>query len=419
MEQSNPRSNKELLAEIDAMRWQLDEATDTIHAIRTGQIDALVVHSEDGPQLYSLKTADQTYRVFIEKMNEGALTLNEEGIILYCNSMFAQMVDMPLANVLGTPFADFVAEESAADFQALFTRGWMGDAKEEMLIYGRDRLIPCQLSVTTLQLDEGVSLSVIVTDLSYQKETQAMLKANNEQLKAANAALERSNYDLLQFASVASHDLQEPLRKIMVFSGMLAKKIPPEAAAETATIIGKIATSSHRMKSMISDILAYSRLAQDSIAMEDVNLNEILAEIIDDFEILITEKQAIIEIGDLPTVTASRGQMRQVFQNLLSNAIKFSKPGIPPHIQVTCATDTAAATCTVSVKDNGIGFDQQYREKIFALFQRLNTKDQYDGSGIGLAIAKKIIDQHKGHIVASSEEGIGSTFRITLPLRKE
>ncbi len=416
MEKIRNRTYEELVAEIEAMRWQLEEANDTIHAIRTGQVDALIVQSGDGPQLYSLKTADQTYRVFIEKMNEGALTLDEKGVILYCNSRFARMVNQPLAHVLGVPFIQFVTEEYRASFEELFRRGWQGDTKEEMSILGDGKSIPCQLSATTLQLDEGISLSVIVTDLSYQKEAQAMLRTNNEQLKAAIGALEKSNYDLLQFASVASHDLQEPLRKIMVFSGMLAKKLPPESADETALIINKIAVSSQRMKSMISDILAYSRLSRDSIAIELVDLNKVLDEIIDDFEILIAEKRAVIEVDKLPLIRGSHGQMRQAFQNLLSNALKFSRPDVPPRIKVSCVYAHDGTSCTISVVDNGIGFDQQYHEKVFALFHRLNTKDQYEGSGIGLAITKKIIDKHDGHITAFSEEGKGSTFKISLPI---
>ncbi len=416
MEQTTPKTYEQLLAEVDAMRWQLDEATDTIHAIRTGQVDALVVSGDDGPQLYSLKTADHTYRVFIEKMNEGAVTLNADGMILYCNTMFARMVELPVSDVLGSPFGDFIPKDCQDDFEALFTRGWKEDAKEEMLILGAVRRIPCQLSVTALQMDEGESLSVIVTDLSFQKETEAKLKANNEELKASNAALEKSNYDLLQFASVASHDLQEPLRKIMVFSGMLAKKMPADEAEGTAMIIGKIAASSQRMKALIADILAYSRLAQDGLDAEPVSLKELLAEIVDDFEIIIREKGATIEIGALPTVRANRSQMRQVFQNLLSNALKFSQPGVPPRIRITCAQERGAAEWIITIADNGIGFDAQYSDRIFTLFQRLNTKDQYEGSGIGLAITKKIIDKHGGSISVSSEEGVGSTFRIVLPV---
>jgi two-component system CheB/CheR fusion protein len=412
MSMNATKTYEELLAENEAMRWQLEEATDTIHAIRTGQVDAFVVQGEDGAALYSLKTADHTYRVFIEKMNEGAVTLNAEGVVVYSNSMFARMTGLPLSQVLGRSFEQFIPDFCREDYSNLFQAGWVADRKLELPISGGARIVPCQLSVTTLQMDEGIALSVIVTDLSYQKEIQDLLRANNARLEGLNAALEKSNQDLLQFASVASHDLQEPLRKIMVFSDMLRMQL---GNGEQAALLERINISSLRMKMMIADILAYSRLEQDEISKEWVSLQEIIAEILDDFELVIAEKAALVEVEPLPAIMANRGQMRQVFQNLISNALKFSRPLAPPHIRIASGHPTAS-TVAITVADNGIGFDEQYRDRIFSLFQRLNTKDQYDGSGIGLAVTKKIIDKHGGSITVSSGVGVGSTFRVELPV---
>lgn len=415
MEQPRP-SYEALEARLTAMRWELEEANDTINAIRSGQVDALIVSSENGPQLYSLKTADQTYRVFVEQMNEGALTLNSEGIILYCNSSFARMLELSSSRITGQPFEHFVAADFQEDFRRIFKLGWTEDAKAELSICFEERKFPCQLSVSVLQMDEGESLSVIVTDLTFQKETEERLKAGNKRLEETNLALEESNYDLLQFASVASHDLQEPLRKIMVFSGLLAQKLPPEEEAGAAVILGKIATSSQRMKTLIADILAYSQLAKDGVDKEPVELGTVLGEILDDYEILIRDKAARIEVGQMPVVHANRGQMRQVFQNLLSNALKFSRQNVAPLIRISSEPDAGGRSCTIKVSDNGIGFDVQYSERIFTLFQRLNTKDKFDGSGIGLSITKKIIDKHGGSISVHSAENDGTTFCIVLPV---
>src|SRR5688572_8571408 len=179
MESAGSKTYEELLAEYDELRWQLEEATDTIDAIRSGAVDALVVHREDGPELYSLRTADQTYRVFIEQMSEGALTLNEDGVILYCNSTFARLLGLPLNDVLGSALENFVPESSRNEFRKLIARGWKENAKLELQLLGEAKAIPCQLSMNTLSLDEGEALSVIVTDLSYQKEVQRLLKLNN------------------------------------------------------------------------------------------------------------------------------------------------------------------------------------------------------------------------------------------------
>jgi len=416
----------QLIQENENLQLQLEEATETINAIRTGQVDALVVKGEDGHQLYTLKTADQTYRVFIEKMNEGAVTLNEDGIILYCNSKFASIVSMPLSKVIGLRFSDFISADFLEIYEQLFRNGWLEDSKTELSILGVDRMVPCQLSVTTLDLDEGVALSVIITDLTFLKETQKLLSQNNLRLAEANAELEVSNHDLQQFASVASHDLQEPLRKIMIFSTLLRDKHGEELTGEGKTFLEKIISSSNRMKTMIFDILSYSRLSSNGSNVAVTDLRAVVEEVLEDFEIVVDEKDAKVIVGDLPEIEVNRGQIRQVFQNLISNALKFCKPDVAPIIEITSKSTTGfnpentsdVPHYEISVSDNGIGFDELYGEKIFSLFQRLNTKDKYEGSGIGLAITKKIIDKHNGRITAVSKEGEGSKFIFILPLRQ-
>ncbi|GAB3892643.1 hypothetical protein GCM10028803_05680 [Larkinella knui] len=414
----------QLVQENEALLIQLEEATDTIHAIRTGQVDALVVHGKDGHELYSLKTADQTYRVFIETMNEGAVTLNEEGLILYCNSKFASMVGMPLSKVIALPFDSFIPADCKPLFTSLFSEGWTADRKIELSILSDKGLVPCQLSATTLELDGGISMSVIITDLTLQKETQKLLKTNNERLEEMNTALEISNHDLQQFASVASHDLQEPLRKIQMFSELLKDKHIDDLPADSVRYLEKIIDSSNRMRTMIIDILSYSRLSTHSDTFVLTDLNELVTEVLKDFELRIQEKKARVMIAKLPTVEVNQGQIRQVFQNLISNALKFSKSSQPPVIEIKSSQFSGQdghsdeQFCSITITDNGIGFDEQYVDKIFSLFQRLNTKDVYEGSGIGLAVTKRIIDKHNGQIKAHSREGIGSTFIISLPLRQ-
>jgi len=196
MEQSNITYN-ELVNANEQLKMQLEEANDTINAIRTGEVDAFVVQNGNGHQLYTLKTADQTYRVFIEKMNEGAVTLNKKGIILYSNSRFAQMVAMPLEKVLGLSFDEFIAKKSRKKFNTLINKGWEDDCKEEIeLINKENKLVPCLLSCNTLELDEGEALSIILTDLSILKETERQLKVKNEQLETARNETKKLNDEL-------------------------------------------------------------------------------------------------------------------------------------------------------------------------------------------------------------------------------
>jgi len=190
-------SYEQLLNENFELRMQLDEANDTIDAIRTGQVDALIVNNGDSPQLYTLKTADQTYRVFIEKMNEGAVTINREGLILYSNSKFAGMVNMPLEKVIGMSFDTFIHQDAREHFAKLIANGWVLDCKEEIELYGpQGPATPCLLSCNTLELDEGIALSLILTDLTKLKQAEKDLKIKNEELAAAQFATEKLNNEL-------------------------------------------------------------------------------------------------------------------------------------------------------------------------------------------------------------------------------
>jgi two-component system, OmpR family, phosphate regulon sensor histidine kinase PhoR len=198
----------QLIKEIEELRLQLQEANETIYAIRTGQIDALMVSTETGPQLYTLRSADHTYRVFIEKMKEGAVTLNGDEIILYSNSQFASMVGLPLSEVIGIPFGTFIPEGCKSAFQKLMKSGWNSDSKGEFFLKNNeDKIIPVLLSFTSLELDEGTSLSVILTDLTTQKETEKQLKTKNEELEEARRNVANINEELEDMVKERTNDL--------------------------------------------------------------------------------------------------------------------------------------------------------------------------------------------------------------------
>jgi two-component system CheB/CheR fusion protein len=202
------QSHDTIQAELEELRLKLQEATDTLDAIRTGQVDALVVKNGDDHQLYSLKSADQTYRVFIEKMKEGAVTLNRDEIILYSNSQFASMIGLQLAKVTGIRFTDFIAAESKESFQDLIKKGWESDSKGEVLLINKNNeLIPFLLSFTSLELDEGQALSIILTDLSLQKENEKLLKQKNIQLEEARSALAKINENLEELVTERTREL--------------------------------------------------------------------------------------------------------------------------------------------------------------------------------------------------------------------
>lgn len=269
------------------------------------------------------------------------------------------------------------------------------------------------------------------TDIHDQKMLNEILeqkvKERTLELQKANGELEASNAELLQFASVASHDLKEPLRKIHIFSNLIKDRYLGSVDG-ASDYIERIISASARMTKLINDLLTFTRLSINA-SFENVSLNRLVDEVMSDLELAISEKHAIIEVDDLPRIDAITGQIRQVFQNIISNALKFSKKDERPRIKITCEIvercaidakrDEHGEFCRITIKDNGIGFDDQYAEKIFTIFQRLHTKEQYDGTGIGLAITRKIIERHKGVISATGKEGEGSNFTIVFPLKQE
>jgi PAS domain S-box-containing protein len=427
MQKMASKSVKELEAEIKELQSQLNEANDTLDAIRTGQIDALIVNENGGQSLFTLKSADHSYRVFIEQMTEGAITLNQSGVILYCNSALAKILNQPLSKVIGCRFIDFIIEEFRPQFINSFHEGWKENVKMEVELLPSHNPVPVQLSLNVLELDREMTLSVIVTDLSFQKQTERELKAKNQQLETLNISLASSNHDLQQFASIASHDLQEPLRKIQVFSKFLKDKALHELSDSSRIYLEKIIKSSHRMKTLIVDILTYSRLSSNESNIEPIDLTQLFNEIMDDFELKISEQNADITIKPLPVIEGNKGQLRQVFYNLLSNALKFVTPGNSPKVivenkrinstELGISLSNEKDYCCISIRDNGIGFDQKYSSSIFNLFEKLNPKSSFEGSGIGLSIAKKIIDKHHGLIIVNSEVGTGTEFNLLLPYK--
>ena len=276
------------------------------------------------------------------------------------------------------------------------------------------------ISLTISQTEQGDKKFFIafIRDISKQKANEAELENKRKQLEASNQQLE-------QFAYVASHDLQEPLRKIRTFGDLISRHIETEAA--TKKYVDKITASAERMSGLINSLLGYSRLSKEGIRYEKVDLNAILKSILSDYELLIIQKNAEINLGTLPIINAVPLQMNQLFYNLIGNALKFTKRNITPIITITTAEvstdkkndwqlETLKDYVEIVVRDNGIGFDQNYANKIFTIFQRLNDRSEYGGYGIGLALCKKVVDAHKGCIFAEGKLQEGATFKIILPV---
>lgn len=269
------------------------------------------------------------------------------------------------------------------------------------------------------------------SDIHQQKLTNETLELKvqerTSELSTKNQELETTNHELQQFAWVVSHDLKEPLRKIQAFCGIIRDKFL-KGNEEAISYLERTIGSSNRMSTLINDLLDFSRLSVSTL-FKSTPLNTIVDELFHDFDTIITEKNAIVKRDDLPVIDAVPTQMRQIFQNLISNALKFSRKEIRPEIIITSeligsrdingAPAANGKYCRIRVTDNGIGFDEKYLDRIFVIFQRLNNRTAYEGTGIGLAIAKKIVDKHNGLITATSKENEGTSFIIVLPIHQQ
>jgi len=258
-------------------------------------------------------------------------------------------------------------------------------------------------------------------DVTQLKETQRMLEEKINELNI-------SNKDLEQFAYVASHDLQEPLRKIRAFGDRLKSRFEEQIADEGKDYIDRMQNAAERMQILIDDLLAFSKVSRETKEFQSVELSEVLNKVIRDLDYTIENANAQLIVTVSETVDGIASQLAQVFQNIISNSLKFVKPNVQPIIHVSSQTMLGSAIptsgltptlpyCVIKITDNGIGFDESYAGKIFDLFQRLHTRTEYKGTGIGLAICKKIIDNHSGQIFAKSKEGEGASFFIVLPLK--
>jgi len=309
----------------------------------------------------------------------------------------------------------------------------LGLAVGSYWLVGRDIEKREQLSEALQKSKERLEERVQARTMEIEASNQALRDEISVRTKAEQAAmlaaqeLQRSNRELEQFAAVASHDLQEPLRKIQAFGDRLQMQCSAQLGEKGLDFLRRILASAGRMRRLIDDLLTYSRVSTKAQPFSAVDLNEIVDEVAGDLETRLSDAGGKFEIARLPHIEADPSQMRQLFMNLLGNALKFHRPGVAPHVRINVQNIAADGNgsgvrippqCEISIEDNGIGFEQEYAERIFELFQRLHGRDEYQGTGMGLAICRKIVERHAGSIAAFSTPGAGSRFVFRLPIQQ-
>ncbi len=391
---------------------------------------AIPVPARSGESWLPPDTGNDPFRLITDNQIDMICLYRTDGTIEYTNHSYARFFGHTPASLVGTylvnlspPEAQKSAEENLHQTVASFLKDSEKTTVEFELSDFEGNNAWIEWSNQPVFDDQGKLLFIV----SVGRDVTARYTAQ-AQLLDMNQRLADSNRDLQDFAYVASHDLQEPLRKIIAFSGRLAQKAGPELGEKNLDYLDRIGGAAHRMQRLIEDLLEVSRVATKGSELVPTDLNVVLADVVSDLEVAIERANATVTIApDLPSVPADDVQMRQLFQNLIGNALKFRADGRPPQVSVTVkqlATDDLPATLRatnsrfvqLSVADNGIGFDEVYADKIFTVFQRLHGRDAYEGSGIGLSVCKRIIDRHQGLISAHSVEDQGATFNVILPL---
>ena len=382
-----------------------------------------------------IRESEERLRQAIESADLGSFTWNMLDNEFNFSTRLANIYGYPNSNKLS--YNDLL-KAIAADDRYIADRSFEKALQTSVLKYEVRIVLPdtyhsvhwIRLNAKILFNDKQVPVKMqgIVLDITDQKkandELEKMVVARTSELLTSNSALEKSNHELEQFAYIASHDLQEPLRKIQTFADMVKEHLNDSQLTEK--YFNKIYLSAKRMSTLINDVLNYSRLTKTGEQFQKTDLNKVLKDVLSDYELLIEQKQATVTSTDLPVIKGIPLQLHQLFANLISNSLKFSETKPAINITATMLLPSQVAHyqhllndreyVKLVFTDNGIGFEQQFAEQIFIIFQRLNNLRSYSGTGIGLALCKKIVDHHDGVITAKSAPDAGASFTIILPI---
>ncbi|SJZ87663.1 sensor histidine kinase [Sediminibacterium ginsengisoli] len=377
-----------------------------------------------------LQRSESQYQTLAGTLPMIIFSLDSGGKFSYANQWLETLTGMTTEQLNNNGWASVVHEEDLADFRNLISggAGTVTDRKIQVRLgkYKSNDYFWHQVSLTPVynerqELQHWIGYMV---DIHNQKVYEETLRKNIE-LRESHEAMERtqqimeeyidrlsiSNQELQQFAYVASHDLQEPTRKILFYTDKVLSRHAHTLNAEVASYVGNIQSASYRMRDLIHDLLLYAQLNSTPSAFEELALTDIMHEAVGDLEAAIQTSGARISVSALPVIRGDKNMLRRLLINIISNAIKYAKPEVAPQIDITAFTGNGMVS--LSFKDNGIGFEQQYADKIFLLFQRLHSRDLYSGTGVGLAICKRIAEAHGGTISAVSEPDLGSVFTVT------
>jgi PAS domain S-box-containing protein len=357
-------------------------------------------------------TAARAAREILDTMADALFVIDANGCIRVLNNAVHDLLGYRASDLLGRAIDKI--EETAGDetisrtLRDLARRGSIRD-QERLLRHADGHSVSVSVSISPIsEHDVQEGAVVIARDIRARKRAE-------EELRLVLTRLEHSNRELEDFAYVASHDLQEPLRKIQAFGDLLKSKYSAALPDQGRDYIDRMQSAAKRMQILINDLLSFSRVTTKAQPFVRVDLAQIASEVVKDLETRLHDSGGTIHVGALPVIDADPVQMRQLLQNLTANALKFHRPDVAPVVEINADIDHVR--CQITVSDNGIGFEEKYAERIFTMFERLHARARYEGTGIGLAICRKIVERHGGEIRAHGTINEGATFIVTLPIQ--
>ncbi len=418
-------SQEDVLLENEQLKARLAETEATLDAIRNGEVDAIVVSGENGEKIFTLTSAETPYRIIIEEMEEGAVTVSEDGIILFCNRRFSQILELPMSQIIGKRYADFLEECDREKFDAMLGESMEGRIKDEITRLDKNGEL-FYLHISMCALPEGMlgKVCIIVTDITelkkHQLNLESMVRERTAEINKANLELAELNTTKDKLFSIIAHDLRGPFTSLLGFSDLLIQNLQHYDRAKFEQIVNHINNAAKNAYSLLENLLLWARSQNKQMlfAPRTVNLFGVTRDVI----LSLTSIGSIKNIrmnNKVPAelkVCADVNMLTAILRNLISNAVKFSNPGGEVEIEAFSIGDDVE----ISVKDNGVGMNETIKNSLFQTVSnvtRAGTANE-KGTGLGLMICKEFIEKHQGTIRLESEAGKGTkfTFRLLNPV---
>jgi PAS domain S-box-containing protein len=397
---------EQLLRQIEELRERAESAEAVLEALRAGEVDALVGVGPDGDRVFTLQGAEEPYRFAIEQMNEGAATLSADGTILYCNARLATMVGVPRETLIGSSFAALLTPDEAGSWGGLLAAGRAGACAAEFEAPGADGSgVPLRLALSPLPPAADAAVCLVAADMSEARAREAALKQSQARLRVANRELEAFAYSI-------SHDLRAPLRAIDGFSEIIAQDYAEALDGAGLSHLRRVRAAAQKMGQLIDDLLALSRLNRQDLQVVDVDLTRLAEDVIARLREEGPDRRVHVTIAAGCRARGDAGLLEVVLINLLSNAWKFTSQKADARIKF--GQTVIGNERVYCVRDNGVGFEQEYVTQLFAPFQRLHEGREFPGTGIGLATVSRVVTRHGGRCWAEGAVGEGAAFYFTL-----